>query len=104
MKNVYILTEEGRDYSKEGCQFIESMIREKCNESDELIYSMGKIYNDAIYLKEQLEKNKDVYIAISMVEGIMIIYGENIDATIQLLKDFPNQSCWESISKEINHA
>lgn len=99
MKNVYILTEEGREYSDEGCTFVENMLRKENNETDRLIFSMGAAYNAPKHLIEQLDKNPESYVIISTEKRIIVISGDNIDVLKQNLSDFPNQTSWQTASE-----
>lgn len=90
-KNVYILTEEGSEYSEEGLMYLTEKIEQLSKEKNELVFSMGAIYNDIRKFSEILKMNRDKgdspYIVISH-EKIDIIYDENIDSMIMALDDF----------------
>lgn len=45
-KNVYILTEQGNEYSKEGLLYLTDKIEKLSEEKQELIFNMGAVYND----------------------------------------------------------
>ena len=105
MKNVYILTKEGKEFSKEGCELIKDMIIVNFKETDELVFSMGDVYNKPEHLKSVLAKNPDSYLAVSdkknTASSVTVICGDNIKATISLLNDFPNQRSWDSVTNEL---
>ena len=96
MKSVYILTEEGREYSDEGCRYITNMLMEGCGETDQLVFNMGAVYNDPEFLDRELEQNPDCYVVISAWEGIMAIYGDSIKELRKALYDFPGQTSWKT--------
>ena len=68
-KNVYILTEEGREYSDEGLSYLTEKLGELSHEKNEFVFSMGAIYNDIgkfiEALKINLSKGNYPYIVIS---------------------------------------
>lgn len=96
MKHVYILTEEGRDYTKEGCLYITDVLKKKCNETDRLMFHTGLLYNDPKELDKDLEMHPDCYVVISLTTGMPILYGENIQGLRNALHDFPNQTSWRT--------
>lgn len=96
-KNVYILTEQGNEYSKEGLLYLTDKIEKLSEEKQELIFNMGAVYNDIRKFSETLKQNiadgNHPYIVISH-DAINIIYDDNINAMIRALDDF--------VSKNIN--
>lgn len=80
MKNVYILTEEGRAYSDEGLQYLTALIREQRDDDSELQFRMGATYNVAAVLAYDLEQNPDAYVAISREDGIVMASGGFVSA------------------------
>ncbi len=92
---IYILTREGKEYSEEGCYYVENMIREKTNDQCEFIYSMGAVYNDTKHMKECLINNLDSYVVISMKTGIGIIFGDLLVDFNERLTKAENKTSWE---------
>ena len=45
MKTVYILTEEGREYTKAGCDYIADMVKNIVKDDSDLVFAMGAMYN-----------------------------------------------------------
>lgn len=101
MKNVYILTEEGKEFSKDGCDLIKNMIKVNFKDEDELTFSMGAVYNRPSHLKSELEKHPDCYIAVSTANGLHVLCGDNVKETILILGDSPNKSSWSSVNAEL---
>ena len=96
MKNVYILTKEGRQYTDEGKKYLLKIIREQMHEKNDLTFCQGKVYNDPAFLAADLEKHPDAYVAISSERGIDLIYADNIDVLIDNLKAYPNDTSWQT--------
>ena len=48
-----------------------------------------------------LEEHPDAYIAVSTAENVELIFGENIAATIAMLKESPNGNTWVRVTKEL---
>lgn len=99
MYNVYILTKEGRVYSDEGIEIVQTMLAERHNISEEMIFHQGAEFNKPEFLIECLTKNPDVAIVISIQGGTYTVIGEkeHLNTTIPLLKNHPNETCWETI-------
>ena len=95
MKNVYILTREGREYSKEGCDHITGMIVDGYKDTSELIFSMGAAYNDTKHLGSCIDNDPDCYIAISTEKGIPLFRGPHITAIREKLKNAGGKTSWE---------
>lgn len=79
MKNVYILTEAGREYSKAGCDYITKLVKEGYKDDSELIFSMGGIYNNPKYLEECIKDKPDCYVAISRNDGLPLLKLDETD-------------------------
>ena len=74
MKTVYILTEEGREYTKAGCDYIADMVKNIVKDDSDLVFAMGAMYNEAKYLIMALEEHPDAYIAVSTAENVELIW------------------------------
>ena len=96
MVNVYILTEEGRDYTQEGYNHVASLLKEHFNENNELIFSVGYAYNDPKYLIKEFDLHPNSYIAISTDHGITTVNPDGIPVFKKALGDFPDQSSWKT--------
>lgn len=92
--NVYILTEEGREYTQEGCEYITNILKEQFNENNELVFNMGYAYNKPNYLTKELDLHPNSYITISTDHGITTVNPEGIPIFKRALHDFPNQTSW----------
>lgn len=59
MKNVYILTEYGNTYTKEGLKVVTDAIKKNFGYTDEITFVMGAAYIKAKHLKRELEDHPD---------------------------------------------
>lgn len=96
MVNVYILTEEGCEYTKEGCMHVTNLLKENFNETNELTFSMGYAYNKPNYMIKELELHPNSYLAISTDHNIITVNPDGIPVFKEALTDLPNQSSWET--------
>jgi agmatine/peptidylarginine deiminase len=108
MKQVYILTEEGRAFSEEGLEFIKQMILDKCQDTSELLFSMGQAYNRPKHLITELKLHPDSYLAFSIRESqsVFILYGEeNTKAAIERLENAkPDEISYNILMKDLTEA
>jgi hypothetical protein len=106
MKQVYVLTEEGRAFSKEGCDYIKELIVKTWQDNSELMFSMGQTYNDTKFLIKALKMNPDSYIAISeRKKAITILADENILMAIKCLSEANQEdTCWNILVKDLKAA
>ena len=109
MKPVYILTKEGKEFSREGCLLLKSLLEERFGEKDELRYEMGAILNEPKNIIEAAtaqigltDGKPGCYFAISHDKGIDIIGGTkyNLDNFIKDTKEHPTLSSWEVFYEE----
>ena len=89
MGNVFILTREGKEYSDEGCRYVEDLIRRFVNDGRTFIFSMGAIYNDPLHLMKCLINNRCSYVAISTHKSIWIL-GFEEDHQQKLIRELRN--------------
>ena len=96
---MYILTKGGKEYSNEGCRYIDSMIRNYSDDPRSFIFSMGAVYNDPYHLRKCLINNRCSYVVISARKGIWILGFEedHQKKLIQKLcnRDNENKTSWE---------
>lgn len=75
--------------------YITEKLKEICNETNELVFSMGAAYNDikrfSKVLKDALDAGDLPYIIISCENHIRLIYGGNIQVMIRALDDFASK-------------
>lgn len=93
--NVYILTQDSKGYTDQGCQFIRNMLYEEFNETNDLQFMMGAVYNDPVFLAECIEKDEKAYIAVSTAKGIAAIADENVEMFTKDLKTATGKTSWE---------
>ena len=94
-RNVYILTSEGREYSEDGCKYVEGMIRSHVDDPCQFIFSMGDIYNKTKHMLKCLVNNPESYVAISTTEDIKILYGDSIKTFKDRLKTETEKTSWQ---------
>ena len=96
MTNVYILTKEGREYSREGCKYITETLRKPpFNNNDEFMFSMGAAYNNPTFLADCIDQDPNCYIVISTKSSIMTLNPASADDLKHALRDYPNESSWQ---------
>ncbi len=96
MKNVYLLTENGNGFIKEGHDYIKNLLKDELNETDDLKISEGLMLNVSEFLLNELNKHPDCYVAISSDESFKIVYDDNIDKFKAALSDHPELTSWET--------
>ena len=90
--DVFIITEKGKTYSSEGQAYVAKKIK-KHGIDDNLSFHMGASFNKPSILIDALKTSPHAYVTVSENEHITIFYDDNIEAIINMLSDFPNDSC-----------
>lgn len=94
MKTIYILTREGRDYTQDGYEYVENMIREDYNEEADVTFAVGSVYNGGEYFKKLLQEKPDSYVVVSTSQNIFVVCQKNIQSLIHDLND--EETSWET--------
>lgn len=97
MREVYIITREGRAYSTEGLKYLTEMVANNYDIYDQLIFVQGQVYNDPEYLAGQLEKSEpSPVVVISAEDGIYSVTGDNdIRIVANTLREASEGTSWE---------
>lgn len=96
MKNVFILTREGRDYSTEGLLKAEADIREIFGETDDLNFFMGGYLNDPENLARLLEENADSGYLLTSMENFGYFHpGGEFGILAELFRKHSTENPWE---------
>ena len=85
MKHIYIITETGRVWGKEGLEWIETVLKPALNETDELLACMGFLYNSPQLLLDELTGHPDSYVLLSY-EHIDVIRDAEVREFCRLLR------------------
>lgn len=96
--NVYILTEQGKEYTKEGIQFIIDKLSIN-NNIQEYMFYQGKTYNNPEYLVNNLKTTSNNYIILSDTPKITVMQGDNIAAAVAALSDNLTQDSWKILTE-----
>lgn len=98
MKNVFILTREGRDYSTEGLLKAEADIRKTFGETDDLTFFMGADLNDPENLVRLLEENADSGYLFTSMENFGYFHpGEEFGILAELFRKHSTENPWEAL-------
>ncbi len=96
MKTVFILTEEGRDFSTEGLLLADADIRSIFGEEDELEFVMGPDLNDPETLANLLEENADrAYLMTSMENSVYFHPGTEFAILAELFRKHSSENTWD---------
>ena len=87
MKNVYILTEEGRGYSNAGCDFIKDIIFKRWKDTSDLLFSMGTVYNDPKHLMHCVDMHPECYVTVSTAENVIVINALGVQELREILNE-----------------
>lgn len=102
---IYILTEEGRAYSRDGIDFVLGMVRETFNDDADVTINEGMLYNQPAVLAECLGKQPDrAYVFVSHADGIEVMRDvDDVNRFVGLLNDPDNadETSWSIIMKAL---
>lgn len=102
--DAYIITEEGRRYTDEGLEQVYELLVDEFNIKDtDIVFHQGTEINKPEILIQRLTDNANAALIISLQGGVCVLADEeeNINVTIPLLKNHPDQTCWLTIKNAI---
>lgn len=97
MLRVFILTEEGKSFSKSGLRIIANDLEYMFNETNELVFEQGSAINDKKLLVELLQNNMNSYIVLSTDVSIDYLPPECFDDVLSTLKEDNNKTSWQAL-------
>lgn len=112
MRNVFVLTKEGREISTEGCKHIYELIAESVGYNgslNDLVFTMGEHFNDPEVLADRLEADKDAFLVLCVSDPgkgttFVLIEGENRANTPNMLRENKEHASWEIIRFAVKYA
>lgn len=94
-RNIYILTEGGKAYSDEGCEYITETIRNRINDPCNFVFLMGDNYNDPEELSRELFLHPRSYVVISRKTEITTLSGDAIGILRDQLEETIGMTSWQ---------
>ena len=93
MQNVFILTEHGNPFTREGLRVLRKQIRKERKQTDKLCFKMGASLNDPKILSRSLEDNSIV--VLSTKDNIYHICASALGTLKKMLGSSGNHTSWE---------
>lgn len=106
MSKVYIVTEEGKEYTTDGINHILSRIRNDHNDQSKIDITQGTLINNPKVLMKFLSEDPGhTYVFVSHNKGIDLIHTkDDIRAFMELLRNTKNKTSWEILMEAIKTA
>ncbi len=103
---VYIITRDGKTYTKDGTNFIKDMLKNKFNVQNDLTFFSGISYNDPRVLQNALTEKPDSYVILSTKDDTIAISN---DANLKICENIKesidrneNRTSWEILMISCN--
>ena len=93
MQNVFILTEHGNPFTKEGLRVLRKQIRKEREQTDKLCFKMGASLNDPKILGRSLVE--DSIAVLSTKDRIYHICSQVLGTLKKMLGSSGNHTSWE---------
>lgn len=93
MQNVFLLTEHGNLYTREGIKFLRRKIRKSRRQTDRLCFKMGYSLNNTEFLAKHLED--DSIVVLSTEDRVYFIFYEAFDDFKDMLRNSGERTSWE---------
>ena len=112
MRNVFVITKEGRDISREGCEYIYELIAESTGYNgrlNDLVFTMGEHFNNPEVLADRLEADPDAFLVLCVSDKskgttFALIEGENLKNTPDMLRENKEHTSWDIIRFAVKYA
>lgn len=98
MKNVCVLTEEGRDYDTEALRRMEQDIAETFGETDELNFLLGPDLNDTEFLIDTLKDPRTGYLFTSLKNMGYFHPASEFPTLIRLFEKHAGENTWSVLA------
>ena len=98
MKNVCVLTEEGRDYDTDALRRMEKDIAETFGETDELNFLLGPDLNDPEFLIDTLKDPRTGYLFTSLENMGYFHPSSEFQILIRLFEAHPGENTWSVLA------